>query len=150
MSSFKKVIFHLIKTKFFLSMRTIISLFQSKSHKEILATALLSALISVKLSWVAEMSWRGEWQSTLVSLPGESHGPRSLVSYSPWSHKQLDTTEQLTHSIVTTVLLNNRRASVKEGSDRIIHIPITFSHIHSSPLLVKGRKKIQHSKLLCQ
>ena len=31
-------------------------------------------------------------------FPGESHGQRSLVGYSPWSHKELDTTEQLTHT----------------------------------------------------
>ena len=28
-----------------------------------------------------------------VFLPGESHGRRGLVSYSPWSHKESDTTE---------------------------------------------------------
>ena len=32
----------------------------------------------------------------LVFLPGESHGQRSLVGYSPWGCKQSDTTEQLT------------------------------------------------------
>ena len=26
-------------------------------------------------------------------LPGESHGQRSLVGYSPWGHKESDTTE---------------------------------------------------------
>ena len=26
-------------------------------------------------------------------LPGEFHGQRSLEGYSPWSHKELDTTE---------------------------------------------------------
>ena len=26
-------------------------------------------------------------------LPGESHGGRSLVGYSPWGHKESDTTE---------------------------------------------------------
>ena len=30
-----------------------------------------------------------------VFLLGESHGQRSLVGYSPWGHKELDTTEQL-------------------------------------------------------
>ena len=34
-------------------------------------------------------------QPTPVFLPGESHGQRSLVGYSPWGHKELDTTEQL-------------------------------------------------------
>ena len=28
-----------------------------------------------------------------VVLPGESHGQRSLVDYSPWCHKESDTTE---------------------------------------------------------
>ena len=28
-------------------------------------------------------------------LPGESHGGRSLVGYSPWGRKESDTTEQL-------------------------------------------------------
>ena len=33
------------------------------------------------------------WQSTLVFLPGESLGQRSLSGYSPWGHKELDVTE---------------------------------------------------------
>ena len=39
------------------------------------------------------------WESTLsatpVFLPGESHGRRSLVGYSPWGRKGSDTTERL-------------------------------------------------------
>ena len=34
-----------------------------------------------------------EMAPTPVFLPGESHGQRSLVDYSPWGHKELDTTE---------------------------------------------------------
>ena len=34
-----------------------------------------------------------KWQPTPVFLPGESHGPRSLVGYSPWSCEELDMTE---------------------------------------------------------
>ena len=33
-----------------------------------------------------------------VFLPGEFHGQRSLAAYSPWSRKELNTTEQLTHT----------------------------------------------------
>ena len=33
---------------------------------------------------------------TLVFLPGESHGQRSLMGYSLWGHKESDTTEGLT------------------------------------------------------
>ena len=36
---------------------------------------------------------------TLVFLPRESHEQRSLASYSPQSQKELDMTEQLTHSL---------------------------------------------------
>ena len=32
-------------------------------------------------------------QPTPVLLPGESHGQRSLVGYSPWGRKELNTTE---------------------------------------------------------
>ena len=28
--------------------------------------------------------WRRQWQLTPVLLPGESHGQRSLIGYSPW------------------------------------------------------------------
>ena len=39
--------------------------------------------------------WSREWQSTLVLLPGESHGQRSLVGYSPRGRKELGPTERL-------------------------------------------------------
>ena len=45
--------------------------------------------------WVGKIPWRRKWQSTPVFLPGESHGRRSLVGYSPWGRKESDTTEQL-------------------------------------------------------
>ena len=34
--------------------------------------------------------------TTPVFLPGEFHGQRSLVAYSPWDHKELDMSERLT------------------------------------------------------
>ena len=37
--------------------------------------------------------WSRKWQPTLVFLAGESHGQRSLVGYSPWDHKESDTTK---------------------------------------------------------
>ena len=39
---------------------------------------------------------RREWLPTSAFLPGEFHGLRSLVGYSPWGHKKSDTTELLT------------------------------------------------------
>ena len=35
-----------------------------------------------------------EMATTPVFLPGESHGLRSLVGYSPYSHKESDMTEE--------------------------------------------------------
>ena len=43
--------------------------------------------------WVWKILWRRAWQPTPVFLPGESHGQRSLVGYSPKGHKEPDMTE---------------------------------------------------------
>ena len=48
--------------------------------------------------WVRKIPWRRTWQPTPVFLPGESHGQRSLGYYSPWSHKESDTTEATEHA----------------------------------------------------
>ena len=40
------------------------------------------------------VSW-SQWHPTPVLLPGESHGWRSLVGWSPWGCEELDTTEWL-------------------------------------------------------
>ena len=47
--------------------------------------------------WVGKIPWRKEWRLSLVFLPGESHGQRSLMSYCPWGRKELDKTEQRSH-----------------------------------------------------
>ena len=44
-------------------------------------------------SWVRKIPWRREKHPPPVLLPGEFHGQRSLVGYSPWGRKELDTTE---------------------------------------------------------
>ena len=45
--------------------------------------------------WVGKILWRRKCQPTPGLLPGKSHGWRSVVGYSPWGCKELDTTEQL-------------------------------------------------------
>ena len=54
--------------------------------------------------WVGKIPWSRAWQSTPVFLPGESHGRRSLVGYSPWGHKELDMTERLSTAQPSTAL----------------------------------------------
>ena len=36
---------------------------------------------------VGKIPWRRKWQPTSVSLPGKSHGQRSLAGCSPWGRK---------------------------------------------------------------
>ena len=43
--------------------------------------------------------WPRKWQPTPVLLSGKFHGWRNLVGYSPWGHKESDTTEQLQFSL---------------------------------------------------
>ena len=45
--------------------------------------------------WIYHIFQRRQWQPTPVLLPGKSHGQRSLVGYSPWGLKELDTIEWL-------------------------------------------------------
>ena len=44
---------------------------------------------------MGKIPWRRAWQPTLVFLPGESHGQRSLAGYSPWGRKESDRTEAI-------------------------------------------------------
>ena len=41
-----------------------------------------------------KIPWWRKWQPTQIFLPGESYGQRSLTGYSPWGHKESDTTER--------------------------------------------------------
>ena len=42
---------------------------------------------------VGKISWSRKCQLVPVFLPGKFHGQRSLVGYSPWGCKDLDTAE---------------------------------------------------------
>ena len=44
---------------------------------------------------IGKICWKRKWQSTPVFFPGQFHGQRSLVDYSPWGHKVSDMTEHL-------------------------------------------------------
>ena len=47
--------------------------------------------------WVRSLGWEDPLEESVAShpvfLPGESHGQRRLVGYSPWGHKESNTTE---------------------------------------------------------
>ena len=64
--------------------------------------------------WVGMIPWRREWQPTPAFLPGESHGQRSLVGYSPQGHKELDKTDSWacihTHTHIHSVQRKSAKA----------------------------------------
>ena len=53
-----------------------------------------------------DISGEGHSKPTPVVLPGEHHGQRSLVSYSPWDHKESDTTEATEYAVHTLAKKN--------------------------------------------
>ena len=55
--------------------------------------------------WVGKIPWERKWHTIPVFLPGESHGQRSLVGYSPWGRKEWDTTEHTYTSICVCVYI---------------------------------------------
>ena len=65
-----------------------------------LVTQVVKNLPAMQETWVRSLDWedpwRKTWQPTPVFLPREFHGQRSLMGYSPWGHKESDTTERLT------------------------------------------------------
>ena len=59
--------------------------------------------------WVGKIPWRRKWLLTPVVLPGEFHGQRSLVGYSPWGHKELDMTEPIILLLFFIVITQRRK-----------------------------------------
>ena len=48
--------------------------------------------------WVKKILWRRAWQATPAFLLEKSQGQRSLGDYSPWGHKESDTTAEAEHT----------------------------------------------------
>ena len=64
-----------------------------------LVAQMVKNLPAMRETWIRSLGQEDplekEIQSTPVSLPGESHGRRSLVGYSPRGRKESGTTERL-------------------------------------------------------
>ena len=77
------------------SVKHILSFEESCNLESSNLTSLTPSSAAPKLKTAFPLYWRRKWQPTLVFLPGESHGQRSLESYSPRGCKESDTTEWL-------------------------------------------------------
>ena len=58
--------------------------------------------------WVSKTPWKSKWQPAPVFLPGKFHGQRNLAGYSPWSCKELDTTEHA-HACTLADMADHKR-----------------------------------------
>ena len=87
----------------------------------------------LSLGW--EDPRRRKWQPTLVLLHGKSHGSRSLVGYSPWGCKELDTTEQL--QVFRSRLDRNRNGQTGKGQK-------SCSHPDSAPISLANSNPGHH------
>ena len=56
---------------------------------------LLASARDTRDGGLGRFTGRRKWQPSPVFLPGEFHGQRSMVGYSPWRLKESDTTELL-------------------------------------------------------
>ena len=65
-----------------------------------LVAQLIKNLPAVQETWVRSLGWEDPLEKEMAThssiLAWRTHGQRSLEGYSPWGHKELDTTERLT------------------------------------------------------
>ena len=101
----------------------------------------------------SKIPWRRKWQPTPVLLPGETHGGRSLVGYSPWRRKESDTLEKdlCQHARVPrTVLLIASDTIEGHCQPKLLwklldthrQVCLSLSWHHCSVLLVPGARKV--------
>ena len=62
--------------------------------------------------------------------PGDGEGQGSLVCYSPWSHKESDTTEQLNNNKCLTMLLGDLRNYVTNFLLLYLKSPLYLQFLH--------------------
>ena len=92
--------------------------------------------------WVRKIPWRRKWQPTPVFLPGETHGQRSLMGYSPWGRKRVGP------DLVTTQhLLTNSVVIVSGEQQRDSATPVRASILPQNPLPSRLLHNIEQSSL---
>jgi len=84
--------------------------------------------------WVGRISWRREWLATPVFLPGEFHGQRSPMGYSPCSHKELDR-QYFTCSQLINIWVGASFLAVKNNSPINIHVKVFVFFWHKFSFL---------------
>ena len=75
-------------------------------------------------------------------LPGESHGQRSLVGYSPWSCKESDSTERLNNKVLLTLgpTITQLHSDTKGNKEEERDLQIVFCSYIQTTCLMSERK----------
>ena len=99
----------------------------------------LPPMQEIRESWVRKIPWRWEWQFIPVFLPGEFHGQRSLVGYSPWYPKESDMIERAHTDIYVYVYVyiyipfEHRKSHICWGKNDLesyfLNFTITTNHL---------------------
>jgi len=87
---------------------------------------------------LGKIPWRREWLPTPIFLPGEFHGQRNLVGYSPWDRKESDTSERLTLSLFTLnqgLAKNVGKGGGGPGEKETVESCLKGLHIRNQPLM---------------
>ena len=92
-------------------------------------------------AWVRKLPWRRKWQPTPVFLPGGFHEQRSLVDYSPWGHKESDTSEATEHAQMRSILYAEVNYSFRlfKVCSQLLGKNVTLFHITFFPALSKSQ-----------
>ena len=88
--------------------------------------------------WVGKVPRRRERLPTPVFLPGEFHGQKSLLGYSPWGHKELDMTEETENAVRK---IHDGERNVLERHLLAIVLGRKYMKLGISYLLSKKKKK---------
>ena len=107
-SAFSKTSLNIWKFTVYVLLKPGLENFEHYFTRISLVAQMVSHLPTMGESWVRSLGWedplRRKWQPTPTLLPGESHGWRNQMGYSPWGRKEWDTT-QLSDFVFTFTLL---------------------------------------------
>ena len=99
--------------------------------------------------WVGKIPWRRKWQPTPGFLPGESHGQRSLVGYSPQRCKELDMIEATKYSTahiythIYVIAQSWKNKNKPENFSEILEV-----NIYSYPRIAECKMELKPSVLI--
>ena len=95
--------------------------------------------------WVGKILWKRAWQPTPVFLPGESHGQRSLVGYSPWGRTKTNTTEATELSMQHAITESLKDVNHNLFCDTLYNLS---GEAHIFDLIFKGYRSLKFAATL--